>query len=278
MVVAIQQQVDMVCCWVTGPRNGSRSMALREEISEKKFPALPYYGTIIPYTTHTIHHMHLGSNHESGVTERWFWTAPTPTTDDNNNDLLLSFFASERANERTWKEAARLTCFVADHNHSNALTFIRYCETAFVLRDPWHRRTWSGRLTLSFFERRASRQLFGLVSHEERTNWLGNTRSLLVHLHCSWEQWVLRVVVNNTPRPISNDSAAVIERQRIQDTAEGMLRTVLLKIFEVAGESLDHIPPVMYDWACHTSTGQADDRENMYSRVSTMPPIFNLAN
>mmetsp|Transcript_8902 Transcript_8902/g.17793 ORF Transcript_8902/g.17793 Transcript_8902/m.17793 type:complete len:242 (-) Transcript_8902:3-728(-) len=121
----------------------------------------------------------------------------------------------------------------------------------------------SGRLTLSFFERRASRQLFGLVSHEERV---------------VWEQWVLRVVVNNTPRPISNDSAAVIERQRIQDTAEGMLRTVLLKIFEVAGESLDHIPPVMYDWACHTSTGQADDRENMYSRVSTMPPIFNLAN
>lgn len=32
----------------------------------------------------------------------------------------------------------------------------------------------------------------------------------------SWEQWILRVVVNNTPRPISNDSAAVIERQRIQ--------------------------------------------------------------
>lgn len=31
-----------------------------------------------------------------------------------------------------------------------------------------------------------------------------------------FEQWILRVVVNNTPRPISNDSAAVIERQRIQ--------------------------------------------------------------
>ena len=59
----------------------------------------------------------------------------------------------------------------------------------------------SGCLTLSFFERRASRQLFGLVSHEERV---------------VFEQWVLRVVVNNTPRPISNDSAAVIERQRLQ--------------------------------------------------------------
>ena len=64
-----------------------------------------------------------------------------------------------------------------------------------------------------------------------------------------------------------------------QDTAEGMLRTVLHKIFEVAGESLDHIPPVMYEFSLDvTSAQQADDRENVYSRVSTMPPIFNLAN
>ncbi|GAX24308.1 hypothetical protein FisN_4Lh422 [Fistulifera solaris] len=59
----------------------------------------------------------------------------------------------------------------------------------------------SGCLTVSFFERRATRQLFGLVSHEERV---------------VFEQWVMRVVVNNTPRPISNDSAALMERQRIQ--------------------------------------------------------------
>lgn len=62
-----------------------------------------------------------------------------------------------------------------------------------------------------------------------------------------------------------------------QDTAEGMLRTVLFKIFEVAGESMDHIPPVMYEFEI-TSARRADDRENMYSRVSTMPPILNLAN
>jgi hypothetical protein len=34
----------------------------------------------------------------------------------------------------------------------------------------------------------------------------------------SWEQWILRVIVNNTPKPISNDTAAVMERQRIQVT------------------------------------------------------------
>ena len=68
-----------------------------------------------------------------------------------------------------------------------------------------------------------------------------------------------------------------ISRKNVQDTAEGMLRTVLYKIFELAGESLDHIPPVMYEFEIGHAR-QADDRENMYSRVSTMPPIFNLAN
>ena len=49
---------------------------------------------------------------------------------------------------------------------------------------------------------------------------------------------MLRVVVNNTPRPLGNDSAAVIERQRIQDLAEVMLRSVLSKVFELVNESL----------------------------------------
>ncbi|KAL7578226.1 hypothetical protein ACA910_012649 [Epithemia clementina (nom. ined.)] len=120
----------------------------------------------------------------------------------------------------------------------------------------------SGCLTLSFFERRASRQLFGLVSHEERV---------------VWEQWILRVIVNNTPRPISNDSASVIERQRIQDTAEGMLRTALMKVFEIAGGPLDHVPPVLYEFEI-ASAKRSDERENVYSRVTTMPPILNLAN
>uniref|UniRef100_A0A7S1ZEN7 Autophagy-related protein 101 n=1 Tax=Trieres chinensis TaxID=1514140 RepID=A0A7S1ZEN7_TRICV len=120
----------------------------------------------------------------------------------------------------------------------------------------------SGCLTLSFFERRASRQLFGLVSHEERV---------------VWEQWILRVVVNNTPRPVNDDSASVIERQRIQDTAEGMLKSAMLKIFELAGGSIDHIPPVMYEFEI-SCTKRADDRENVYSRVANMPSLIQLGN
>ncbi|KAL3940375.1 MAG: hypothetical protein SGBAC_005078 [Bacillariaceae sp.] len=120
----------------------------------------------------------------------------------------------------------------------------------------------SGGLTISFFERRATRQLFGLVSNEEKV---------------IWEQWHLRVVVNNTPRPVSDDSAAVMERQRIQDTAEGMLRSALFKIFEIAGGAIDHIPPVMYEFEINCSK-KADDRENVYSRVANMPSLINLSN
>ena len=90
----------------------------------------------------------------------------------------------------------------------------------------------SGCLTLSFFERRATRQLFGLVSHEERVVYGklnmsievgGRLSSLMIRFFhfflvwfTRWEQWILRVVVNNTPRPINDDNASVIERQRIQ--------------------------------------------------------------
>jgi hypothetical protein len=59
----------------------------------------------------------------------------------------------------------------------------------------------TGCLTLSFYERKAKNKLFGLVHQEEKV---------------VWEQWVLRVVVNNTPRPMGGDEASVIERQRIQ--------------------------------------------------------------
>ena len=121
----------------------------------------------------------------------------------------------------------------------------------------------SGCLTLGFFERRASRQLFGLVSHEERV---------------VFEQWVIRVVVNNTPRPVGSDLTAVMERQRLQDTAEGMLRSALLKIFECTAGAMDHIPPVMYDFEISSTKQQVDDREKLYARVTNMPPILKLGN
>ena len=47
---------------------------------------------------------------------------------------------------------------------------------------------------------------------------------------CSWEQWHLRVVVNNTPRPVSDDTAAVIERQRIQVSLQPSTDTLFFRV------------------------------------------------
>ena len=67
----------------------------------------------------------------------------------------------------------------------------------------------AGNLGISFFERRTKNKLFGLVNQEEKV---------------VWEQWILRVVVNNTPRPMGEDEASVIERQRIQVNMSCMRR------------------------------------------------------
>jgi hypothetical protein len=63
----------------------------------------------------------------------------------------------------------------------------------------------------------------------------------------------------------------------LQDTAEGMLRSVLVKIFEIAGSSIDHVPPVLYEFEISCSK-KVDDRENVYSRVANMPSLINLSN
>jgi len=73
-----------------------------------------------------------------------------------------------------------------------------------------------GGLTLSFFERRKTQQLFGLVSNEERV---------------IWEQWHLHVVVNNTPRPVNDDRASVIERQRMQVRTKYRITLHIAKYF-----------------------------------------------
>ena len=92
-----------------------------------------------------------------------------------------------------------------------------------------------------------------------------------------FEQWHIRVVVNNTPRPLLDDSASILERQRLQDMAEGMLRAALMRIFDLANSpDMDHIPPVLYDFDISCSKKVEDRDNNMYSRVSNMPPLFAL--
>ena len=89
-----------------------------------------------------------------------------------------------------------------------------------------------------------------------------------------------------------------------QDTAECMLKAVLLKVFELAGSETDHVPPVMvspiytstlffsivrtwqYEYILYlilqqydfeiSNAKKADDRDEVYSRVSNLPALINL--
>jgi hypothetical protein len=55
-----------------------------------------------------------------------------------------------------------------------------------------------------------------------------------------------------------------------------MLKFVLLKIFDISGGAIDHVPPVMYEFEINC-TKRADERENVYSRVTNMPSLINLS-
>jgi len=54
-----------------------------------------------------------------------------------------------------------------------------------------------------------------------------------------------------------------------------MLKAAMLKVFEIAGGGIDHIPPVMYEYEI-SCTKRADERENVYSRVANMPSLISL--
>ena len=86
-------------------------------------------------------------------------------------------------------------------------------ETFLRMLTPIGPELMAGNLAVSFFERRSKNKLFGLVNQEEKV---------------VWEQWILRVVVNNTPRPMGEDEASVIERQRIQVSEKDSFGTLLL--------------------------------------------------
>ena len=125
-----------------------------------------------------------------------------------------------------------------------------------------------GTVSLTFFERRVSKAFLGLVSTEERV---------------VWEVWHLPLLVNSTPRPVNDDGASVVERHRIQSTAEVALKRSMAQIHLFAAE-IDHVPPVMYEFSISAGKGGGgrggggeEERENVYARVAQMPALINLS-
>ena len=76
---------------------------------------------------------------------------------------------------------------------------------------------------------------------------------------------------------LKTEQSFIISTFAIQDTADEMLRSILVKVYEIAGSSIDHVPPVMYEFEIDCSK-KVDDRENIYSRVTNLPNLINLNN
>mmetsp|Transcript_14755 Transcript_14755/g.44418 ORF Transcript_14755/g.44418 Transcript_14755/m.44418 type:complete len:205 (+) Transcript_14755:268-882(+) len=120
-----------------------------------------------------------------------------------------------------------------------------------------------GCMVLSFFEKRVTAQLFGLVSNEEKV---------------VWEQWRIPVLISVTPRPMGDDTASVIERQRQAQQADAMLQARIMQVFSLANGHFDHLPPVHYEFEISCGRkGAGEKREAVYARMMQAPPLINLS-
>ncbi|CAN0054556.1 unnamed protein product [Scytosiphon promiscuus] len=118
-----------------------------------------------------------------------------------------------------------------------------------------------GWIAVSFFMRRVQRS-FGLFLKEEKV---------------VWEQWVIPVLVNTSPRPMEEDETSVLARGRLQETAIGLVQGRLLDILNSVNDCIDHVPPVGTEYEFEMmSAPRGDRRESVYARLMQAPSPLNL--
>ncbi|KAJ8608733.1 hypothetical protein CTAYLR_007784 [Chrysophaeum taylorii] len=119
-----------------------------------------------------------------------------------------------------------------------------------------------GAIVLSFFERRRSRSLFGLVSNEEKV---------------VWEQWTTPVLVSTRPRDHLNPTD--LERRRARYDADLLLRRTIADVHTLVNGPLDHVPSSMYEFEILPKDNaklDLDKRDAAYARVMLNPPLHQL--
>ncbi|KAJ1458047.1 hypothetical protein M885DRAFT_513625 [Pelagophyceae sp. CCMP2097] len=115
-----------------------------------------------------------------------------------------------------------------------------------------------GALVLSFFDRRRSRSLFGLVGREEKI---------------VWEQWTLPVLISTKTRPLGDDEAAELERRRHRAESDAVVRRRLADVHALVNGPLDHVPSSMYEFEIVQRTSKGEPRDGVYTRVMLNPPL-----
>jgi hypothetical protein len=130
---------------------------------------------------------------------------------------------------------------------------------------------WKGKVEVCFFERRKKQNtlgtFFGFKNNDDK---------------CSFEHWVIPVLMNATPRAVGNDSASAIERDRRQQIAEQTLFRCMTKILSTMHD-IDHMPLggakdgiKAYEFEIRVGGSKEKDKADgpMIQKVLTNPPGF----
>ena len=117
-----------------------------------------------------------------------------------------------------------------------------------------------GAVVLSFFNRRQSKAMFGLVKTEEKV---------------VWEQWLLPVLVSTTPRPLGDDDASRLERSRADADADALIHKRLSDIHALVNGPMDHIPDKMYEFEI-AAGARAREHEERPRPSLFSPPSLSL--
>uniref|UniRef100_A0A7S2BGI4 Autophagy-related protein 101 n=1 Tax=Octactis speculum TaxID=3111310 RepID=A0A7S2BGI4_9STRA len=126
-----------------------------------------------------------------------------------------------------------------------------------------------GCLTLGFFYRRTNKVVFW--AYEEKV---------------VFEEWIIPLLVNNTPHLAVNAPITALERDRMQKSADAMycrrpdahdestrtasLLDQMMEIFTQVNSSHDHVPPHHYDFEMSCSL-RSEQREAFRTRVMATP-------
>ncbi|CAB1096936.1 unnamed protein product [Ectocarpus sp. CCAP 1310/34] len=118
-----------------------------------------------------------------------------------------------------------------------------------------------GWIAVSFFMRREKKS-FGLFLKEEKV---------------VWEQWVVPVLVNTSPRPTEADDTSVLARGRLQEMAVRLVQGRMLDILTSVNDCIDHVPPVGTEYEFEMMSAPKEDRrESVYARLMQAPSPLNL--
>jgi hypothetical protein len=129
---------------------------------------------------------------------------------------------------------------------------------------------WKGKVEVCFFERRKKQNtlgtFFGFKGNDDK---------------CSWEHWVVPVLMNATPRAVGNDSASAIERDRRQQIAEQTLTNRMTNILSKMHD-IDHMPnsaggekKKAYEFEIRVGGAKTEKPDGpMIQKVLTNPPAF----